>query len=117
MLRIAKFSLLVCCCSLFCAVLCPGFLFTPPAGAQGIITGALTGFIQDSSGAVIPNVLPAALLVIAAAVIVWLAIKGTRFGIGIYAVGSDEEAARSAGIPVRLATPQPPLASPSPEKI
>jgi Carboxypeptidase regulatory-like domain len=55
-LRIAKFSLLVGCCSLFCVVLCPGFLFAPPAGAQGIITGALTGFIQDSFGAVIPNV-------------------------------------------------------------
>jgi ribose transport system permease protein len=53
------------------------------------------------TGAVIPNVLPAAVLVIIAAVIIWLVIKGTRFGVSIYAVGSDEESARSAGIPVR----------------
>ena len=59
------------------------------------------GFKNFLTGAVIPNFLPAALLVIAAAIIIWLAIKGTRFGIGIYAIGSDEEAARSAGIPVR----------------
>jgi ribose transport system permease protein len=63
--------------------------------------GAPDAFKNFLTGAVIPNVLPAALLVIVAAVIVWLAIKGTRFGIGIYAVGSDEDSARSAGIPVR----------------
>jgi ribose transport system permease protein len=63
--------------------------------------GVPDDFKNFLTGAVIPNVLPAALLVIAAAIIVWLAIKGTRFGIGIYAVGSDEESARSAGIPVR----------------
>ena len=63
--------------------------------------GVPDGFKNFFTGAVIPNFLPAALLVIAAAVIVWLLIKGTRFGVGIYAVGSDEDAARSAGIPVR----------------
>jgi ribose transport system permease protein len=63
--------------------------------------GVPDDFKNFLTGAVIPNVLPAALLVIVAAIIVWLAIKGTRFGIGIYAVGSDEDSARSAGIPVR----------------
>jgi ribose transport system permease protein len=63
--------------------------------------GVPDDFKNFFTGAVIPNFLPAALLVIVAAVIVWLVIKGTRFGIGIYAVGSDEDAARSAGIPVR----------------
>jgi ribose transport system permease protein len=59
------------------------------------------GFKNFFTGAVIPNFLPAALLVIAFAVLVWLAIKGTRFGISIYAIGSEEESARSTGIPVR----------------
>ena len=63
--------------------------------------GVPDAFKNFFTGAVIPNFLPAALLVIAAAAIVWLLIKGTRFGIGIYAVGSDEDAARSAGIAVR----------------
>ena len=59
------------------------------------------GFKNFLTGAVIPNFLPAALLVIVAAILVWLAIKGTRFGVSIYAIGSDEDAARPAGIPVR----------------
>jgi ribose transport system permease protein len=65
--------------------------------------GVPDGFKKFLTGAVIPNVLPAAVLVIAVAVIVWLAMKGTRFGVSIYAIGSDEESARSAGIPVRRA--------------
>src|SRR5271167_4698906 len=52
----AKISLFVWACSLFCLALCPGFLNSFSAYGQGIITGALTGFIQDSSGAVVPNV-------------------------------------------------------------
>lgn len=56
MLRMAKISLFVWACGLFCLALCPGFLNSFSAYGQGIITGALTGFIQDSSGAVIPNV-------------------------------------------------------------
>jgi ribose transport system permease protein len=59
------------------------------------------GFKNFFTGAAISNFLPAALLVIAFAVLVWLAIKGTRFGISIYAIGSEEESARSTGIPVR----------------
>jgi ribose transport system permease protein len=59
------------------------------------------GFKNFLTGAAVPNLLPAALLVIVVAVLLWFAIKGTRFGISIYAVGSDEESARSAGIAVR----------------
>ncbi|WP_284946283.1 ABC transporter permease [Acidisoma cladoniae] len=59
------------------------------------------GFKNFFTGAAIPNMLPASLLVIVAAVIVWLLLKATRFGVSIYAIGSDEESARSAGIPVR----------------
>lgn len=59
------------------------------------------GFKNFFTGAVIPNLLPASLLVIVAAAVLWLLLKGTRFGVSIYAIGSDEESARSAGIGVR----------------
>ena len=45
------------------------------------------------TGAAIPQILPAALVVILVAIAVWIAIKRTRFGTAIYAVGSDEESA------------------------
>ena len=51
-------------------------------------------------GDAIPGVLPAPALVIAAAIVVWLLIKNSRFGVAIYAVGGDEDAARAAGIRV-----------------
>ncbi len=40
------------------------------------------------------------MLVVAA--VVWLLVKNSRFGVGIYAVGSDEEAAFAAGIRARV---------------
>lgn len=52
-------------------------------------------------GNVIDEVLPAPVAVIVVAALIWLAIKNSRFGVGVYAVGSDEDAARAAGIPVR----------------
>src|SRR5690606_2891637 len=51
-------------------------------------------------GDAIPGVLPAPVLIIAAAIAVWLLIKNSRFGVAIYAVGGDEESARAAGIRV-----------------
>lgn len=51
-------------------------------------------------GDAIPGVLPAPVLVIAAAIAVWLLIRSSRFGVAIYAVGGDEESARAAGIRV-----------------
>ncbi|MGH7075655.1 MAG: ABC transporter permease subunit [Stellaceae bacterium] len=53
------------------------------------------------TGNAIPNVLPAAVVVILVAIAVWIAIKRTRFGTAIYAVGSDEESAKAAGVRVR----------------
>lgn len=55
-------------------------------------------------GDAIPGVLPAPVLVIAAAIAVWLLIKNSRFGVAIYAVGGDEESAAAAGIRVSLVT-------------
>lgn len=63
----------------------------------GMIPGGFsTFFIGDA----IPGVLPAPVLVIAGAILVWLLIKNSRFGVAIYAVGGDEESARAAGIRV-----------------
>ncbi len=63
----------------------------------GMIPYQFSAFL---AGDAIPGVLPAPVLVIAAAIAVWLLIKNSRFGVAIYAVGGDEEAARAAGIRV-----------------
>ncbi len=56
------------------------------------------GFAAFFSGDAIPNLLPAPLVVLLAAGLVWRLVKNSRFGVGLYAVGSDEEAAHAAGI-------------------
>lgn len=57
-------------------------------------------FSQFFVGDAIPGVLPAPLLMIFVAIGVWLVLKNTPFGVALYAVGSDEEAARANGVPV-----------------
>ncbi len=52
-------------------------------------------------GDLIPDLIPAPLAILAAAVIIWNLISRTRFATALYAVGSDEEAARANGIDVR----------------
>ncbi|MGD9913224.1 MAG: ABC transporter permease [Rhizobiaceae bacterium] len=52
------------------------------------------------AGSAIPGFLPSSLVVVAIALLVWLFLKGTRWGTALYAVGSDQEAARSAGLSV-----------------
>ncbi|HWA80285.1 MAG TPA: ABC transporter permease [Acetobacteraceae bacterium] len=56
------------------------------------------GFAAFFSGDAIPNLLPAPLVVLLAAALVWRLIRNSRLGVGLYAVGSDEEAAHAAGI-------------------
>lgn len=58
------------------------------------------GFSQFLTGDVIPGFLPGPVVLLAVALIVWGLIKNTRLGTAIYAVGSDEAAAASAGIEV-----------------
>lgn len=53
-------------------------------------------------GDVIPNVLPAPIVVMALAILVWLYLKRTRFGIALYAVGSDPGSAAANRVDVRL---------------
>jgi ribose transport system permease protein len=57
-------------------------------------------FSQFFVGDAIPGVLPAPVVVLLVAVAAWLLIKNTRFGLSLYAVGSDEESARANGVAV-----------------
>lgn len=65
------------------------------------------GFVSPSLGSfyagdAIPGFLPMPLVLLVVVVLAWLWLKNTRFGVGIYTVGGDPEAARSAGVPVEL---------------
>lgn len=53
-------------------------------------------------GSIVDDAVPAAIVVLFLVALAWLAIKNTRFGTAIYAIGSDREAARAAGIDVRF---------------
>jgi ribose transport system permease protein len=53
-------------------------------------------------GDAIPNVLPKPILLIGVLLALWLWLKRTRFGVSIYAIGSDRESARAAGVSARF---------------
>ena len=53
------------------------------------------------TGDVISNVLPSSLFIIVLLLLAWAVLKRTRFGIALYAVGSDESAANANGIDSR----------------
>jgi ribose transport system permease protein len=53
-------------------------------------------------GDAIPNVLPKPILLIGVLLGLWLWLKRTRFGVSIYAIGSDRESARAAGVSTRF---------------
>ena len=59
------------------------------------------GFSAFLTGEAIPGILPAPVMVVAAALAAWRLIRNSRFGVGIFAVGSDLEAAHAAGLPTR----------------
>jgi len=64
------------------------------------------GFVSPSIGAVymgdaIANVLPASVVLLGVVVLFWLWLKRTPFGLALYAVGSDPEAAASVGLRTR----------------
>jgi ribose transport system permease protein len=60
------------------------------------------GFIGFLNGTAIPNLLPAPIVVLAVALLLWGLVKGSRLGTALYAIGSDREAAGSSGIRVVL---------------
>jgi ribose transport system permease protein len=63
----------------------------------GVVAETLTKLF---TGAAIPGVLPAAALVIAGGIIIWLLVRRTKFGTAMFAVGSDAEASHAVGISV-----------------
>jgi ribose transport system permease protein len=63
------------------------------------------GFIASQLGSfylgdAIPGLLPMPIVLLACVLLLWLWLKSTRFGTALYAIGSDPEAARSAGVRV-----------------
>ena len=65
--------------------------------------GSVSGdFANLLVGDVIPEVLPVPILIIILAVLAWIYIKRLRFGIGLYAIGSDAGAARASRVDVRF---------------
>ncbi len=55
-------------------------------------------FINFFAGDAIPNLLPAALVVILSAIALWMLLRNSRLGMAIYAIGSDEAAAAANGV-------------------
>jgi ribose transport system permease protein len=70
-------------------------LYAPSPG--GVVPEA---FMKAFNGDLIPGVIPSALVMLVAVVVIWFVIRRSRFGTGMYAVGSDETAAIANGIPV-----------------
>lgn len=98
-----------------------GFLIAY-AGLQSIVVTLATMFIAQGAallvlkfpggevlwdfslvftGDVVPEGLPAPIVVLVVAILFWLLLKNTRIGTGIYAIGSDEAAARANGVDTR----------------
>lgn len=68
-------------------------LIQPQPG--GSVSGKFTAFL---TGDLITGVLPSALGLLIVLLVLWGFLRRTRFGIALYAVGSDDDAARANGI-------------------
>ena len=62
--------------------------------------GSVPSFVSPGLSSSIGGVFPVSLIVILLCVVAWVAVKRTRFGVHIYAVGNDERAAMQSGISV-----------------
>lgn len=64
------------------------------------------GFVSPSLGIymgdAIEGKLPFSIVLISIVLLLWAALKRTRFGLALYSVGSDPDAAAASGIPVRI---------------
>ena len=65
----------------------------------GTVSPALSGAL---TGDLIPNAIPAPAALVVGMLVLWFWLKRTPLGTAIYAVGSDYDAARSAGVRARL---------------
>jgi ribose transport system permease protein len=65
--------------------------------------GALSPALSDLLiGDAIPSLLPKSILLIGVLLVLWVWLKRTRFGVAIYAIGSDRDSARAAGVSTRF---------------
>ena len=84
-------------CTLGTMIICQGIalliLAAPGGEVLDIITNGLTGVVETFA--------PVAALILIAVALGWAFLRRTRLGIGIYAVGTDEAAARLSGLNVR----------------
>jgi ribose transport system permease protein len=72
-------------------------------GLTLLVMGKPGGFVAPSLGGAymgdaVANVLPASIVMIGVTVLLWLWLKRTPFGLALYAVGSDPEAAEATGL-------------------
>jgi ribose transport system permease protein len=65
--------------------------------------GSVPNFISPGLNSAIGGLLPVSLIVIAACWVGWLLVRRSRFGVYLFALGSDERAAVQSGIPVARA--------------
>lgn len=65
----------------------------------GFVAANLGGFYL---GDAVPGWVPMPLVVLGVIILLWLWLKSTRFGTALYAIGSDDESSRSAGVRVDL---------------
>lgn len=65
------------------------------------------GFISPSlgiyAGDAIPNFLPFPIVLIGVVLLLWMLLKRSRYGLALYAIGSDSDAAEASGLPVSRA--------------
>ncbi|WP_414474871.1 ABC transporter permease [Microvirga sp. M2] len=65
----------------------------------GMVSPGLSDFLM---GDAVPNALPKPILLILIVLALWAWLKRTRFGTAIYAIGSDLDSARAAGVSTRF---------------
>ncbi|MFQ5785091.1 MAG: ABC transporter permease [Alphaproteobacteria bacterium] len=63
----------------------------------GMIPPALSALMV---GDAVPELLPMPIVILGILILLWLYLKNTRFGTAVYAIGSDQDTARAAGIRV-----------------
>ena len=63
--------------------------------------GNVPDAVVDGLTGVLPGNVPVAALIVLVVVVLWLGLRLTDWGVGVYAVGADETAAALAGVPVR----------------
>jgi ribose transport system permease protein len=84
-------------CTLGTMIICEGIALLILAAPGGEVVDAITYGLTDVVGGIVPM----AALILCAIALGWVFLRHTRLGIAIYAVGTDETAARLSGLNVR----------------